>query len=315
MNKRKRSEKASPPRTMQAEGATARAALSRRLSRTPMYQALHEARHQRQSLARDIEENVGNQLICYVAGKGALIDRDDTLGFVDLLHNVPRRNNLDLMLHTGGGDIDAAEKLISMVRNVVETGRLRVIVPDFAKSAGTLMALGADRIVMSDTSELGPIDPQVTLNDGHGNLIPHSVQSYLDAYEAHSATLGKNPNDLAARIMLGKLDPATVKLFEAVRERARKFAEDQLKRGMFKTGGNFTQIAFDLIDTKRWLTHGQMIGWRDATQMGLSVEYLDPKSNEWQGYWRLYCLQRLAIRDRQKLFESECASFSLDGSP
>jgi ClpP class serine protease len=46
------------------------------------------------------------------------------------------------MLHTGGGDIDAAEKLMAMIRKTVSTGGVRVIVPDSTKSAGTLMALG-----------------------------------------------------------------------------------------------------------------------------------------------------------------------------
>lgn len=285
-----------------------------RVTRTPMYEAIHAARYQRQGLIKTVQDRTGRRLICYVSGSAALVDRDDTVGFVDLLHIVPKASDLDLLLHTPGGDIDAAEKLISMVRTRVGAGRLRIIVPDFAKSAGTLMALGADAILMSDASELGPIDPQITLNDGHGNLIRHSVQSYLDAYEGHSAALRKNPDDLPARIMLGKLDPATVKLFEAVRERARTFAENQLKLGMFRppSTGNFTQIAGQLIDTKRWLSHGQMISWQDADQIGLVVEYLDPADVTWQLYWQLYCLQRLATKDRQKLFESDYASFLLD---
>lgn len=278
-------------------------------NKTPMFQAIHAARYQRQDLIRKIEAKTGKRLVCYIAGSATLINRDDTVFFVDLLHNVKRDTDLDFMLHTGGGDVDAAEKLISILRTRVGTGRLRVIVPDFAKSAGTLMTLGADEIVMSDTSELGPIDPQITLNDGHGNLIRHSVQTYLDAYEAHTLALKTNPNDVAAHIMMGKLEPATVKLFEAVRDRARKFAEDQLKQGMFRSGGgNFTKIASDLIDTKRWLTHGQMIGWQDAKGIGLTVQYMDQATEEWQCYWQLYCLQRLAIKDREKLFESEYAS-------
>jgi len=281
-------------------------------NKTPMFHAIHAARYHRQALIKSIQQKFQRRLICYVSGIAALINRDDTVFFVDLLHNVAQDSDLDLMLHTGGGDIDAAEKLISIVRTRVGTGRLRVIVPDFAKSAGTLMALGADQIVMSDTSELGPIDPQVTLNDGHGNLIPHSVQTYLDAYESHAAALQTNPNDIVARMMLNKLDPATLKLFEAVRDRARTFAEDQLKQGMFRSGGgNFTKIAADLIDTKRWLTHGQMIGWQAASKIGLSVEYLDQSSEEWQCYWQLYCLQRLSIKDAEKLFESEFASLAL----
>ena len=65
-------------------------------------------------------------------------------------------------------------------RRRVGTSRLRMIVPDLAKSAATLMVLGADSILMSDTSELGPIDPQVVLADGNGKHIRHSIQSYRD---------------------------------------------------------------------------------------------------------------------------------------
>ena len=96
--------------------------------------------------------------------------------------------DLDVLLHTPGGDIDAAEKLITLVHTTVGAGQMRIVVPDFAKSAGTLMALGANKIVMSDTSELGPIDPQIALNDGKGNRIVHSVMSYLDAFKTHLLT-------------------------------------------------------------------------------------------------------------------------------
>lgn len=282
-------------------------------TKTPMYQAFQALRYQRQAVIRNIQNNTGRRLICYVSGSAASIDRDDTLGMVDLLHNVVAGQPLDFMLHTTGGDVDAAEKLAGLVRTAIGQADLRIIVPDFAKSAGTLMALCASRIVMSDTSELGPIDPQIVLKDGHGNLIRHSVQSYLDAYEDYVSAIRTNPNDEAAKIMLGKLDPATVKLFTSVRDRATKLAEKQLKEGMFQGGtGNFTKIAADLIDTKRWLSHGQVINWQDASQIGLVVEYLGPKEAQWQEYWSLYCLQRLAVGDRQKLFESDYASLTMD---
>jgi ClpP class serine protease len=286
-------------------------------TKTPFFQAIHALRYQRQGIIKNLEEKTKRCLICYVAGVQAPIDRDDTVGFVDLLHNVGDGQDLDLLLHTPGGDIDAAEKLISMVRNKVGTAQLRVIVPDFAKSAGTLMVLGADCVVMSDTSELGPIDPQIIRGDGRGNLMQHPVQSYLDAYEEHSKTLKKDPSNVAAQVMLSKLDPETVKLFESVRARARKFAEDQLKRGMFRgNAGNWSQAASALIDTKRWQSHGQMISWEDAqdAEIGLTVQYLSPSSDEWQMFWQLYCLQRLAIADRQKLFESNYVSIVIDST-
>lgn len=276
---------------------------------------MHSERYQRQALIKEIQKKFARRIICYVSDIAVPIHREDTIGFAELLFNVPANTSLDLLLHTPGGDVDAAEKLISMVRTTVGTGRLRVIVPDFAKSAGTLMTLAADRIVMSDSSELGPIDPQISLNDGNGNRLPHSVLSYLDAYNTHTDTLRRNPNDVPAQIMLSKLDPTTVKLFEAARQRAQSQAEELLHRWMFQTEkGNFTKIAADLMDPKRWLSHGQMIGWQDAQDLGLLVDYLPPEHEEWRQYWLLYCLQRLAVRDRQKLFESDYASLLIDGA-
>jgi hypothetical protein len=282
--------------------------------RTPMYAAIHAMRYERQNIIRNVESTFGHSLICYVSGNAAEIDSDDTIGIAEILQNCKRDQDTDLLLHTRGGDIDSAEKLISMVRMKVGSGLLRMIVPDSAKSAGTLMALGTDAIAMSDSSELGPIDPQITLDDGHGNLIPHSVQNYLDAYEEHSEALMKDASDVVARIMMSKLDPGTVKAFEAARNRARTVAERLLRRWMFRvTPGNYTAIAGKLINTNLWPSHGQVINWEEARDIGLTVQYMPPEDEQWQQYWRLYCLQRLAIKDREKLFESSSVSFQLEG--
>jgi hypothetical protein len=285
-------------------------------ARTPLYQAIHADRYQRQGLIKAISGKSGRHLICYVSGLHTMIDRDDTIGLVDLLHNVPCGEDLDFLLHTGGGDIDAAEKLVLMIRQKVGTATLRVIVPDFAKSAGTLIALGADWIVMSDTSELGPIDPQVIRSDGDGNRMAHSVLSYLEAFEHHAEVLRQDPGNIASQIMLNKLDPGTLKQFEAIRTRTHRAAEDLLKRGMFRDGhGNWTLAAAELMNVKSRPSHGQMISWEDAAspKLGLAVEHMAADDPLWQDYWQLYCLQRLAIKDRQKIFESGFASLITDG--
>ena len=283
-------------------------------TRTPLFEAYNAARYQRQTIISEIQKHTGCRLICYVSGGEATIDRDDVMPFMDLLHNVTLGKDLELLLHTPGGDIDAAEKLISMVRDKVGLAALHIVVPDFAKSAGTLMVLGADGVVMSDTSELGPIDPQVVRPDSNGQRIQLPVQSYIDAYEEHTETLNREPNNVSAQIMLGKLDPAFLQWCRAIKGRARTFAEEQLRRGMFRNSGNWTQTVDELLDTKRWQSHSQGISWADARDepIGLRVEYLDPQSERWQGYWRLYCLQRLAVDDRQKLFESDYASLPIN---
>jgi Serine dehydrogenase proteinase len=277
-------------------------------TKTPMYEAIHAPRYHRQALMKSIEDNCGRRLICYVSGRAATIDRDDVVGFVEMLHNIPPESSVDLLLHTRGGDVDAAEKMMTLVQAAVGSGQFRVIIPDFAKSAGTLMVLGADTLIMSDSSELGTIDPQIWSNDANGKEVCHSVLSYLDAFKIHSEALRKNPEDPVAHAMLNKLDPATLRNFEAIRDRARNFAEDQLKR----KGRNFSQIAGALMDTTRWPSHGQMIKWQDVKDLGLPVDYLLPRSKQWQAYWQLYCLLRLAVKGRQNIFESTYASLILD---
>ena len=284
------------------------------ISKTPLYEAIHAARYQRQALIREIQQKTDSKLICYVGGTAAPVDREDVRFFVDLLHNINPGQNIDLLLHTVGGDIDAAEKLITMVRKRAGTNRLRVIVPDYAKSAGTLMALGADRIIMSDTSELGPIDPQVIRTDHNRNRMMHSVKNYLDAHDQYEAALKQNPKDVTAGLMMSKLDPETVRLFRSIMSRARELAENLLKRGMMHSGGNWTQTVSMLLDTTRFQTHSQPITWEDASSptIGLTVDYLGPNNELWLKLWQLYCLQSLAIKDTQKLFESEIASICTD---
>lgn len=285
--------------------------------KTPFYQAANAARYQRQSLIRRIHERTGRQLICYVSGLFASVTTDDTLGFVDLLYNIRGPRAIDLLLHTSGGEIDAAEKLMSMVRAKTGDEHLRVIVPDFAKSAGTLMVLAADSVMMSDSSELGPIDPQVVSVDGGGNVRGHSVQDYLDAYHELRKEVVANPADVAAQLMLAKMDPATIKRFESDLNRAREIAEKHLLRGMFRnTGGNWSATARELLNTKQYKSHGQMISREDAkdAKLGLNVEYATPEEPLWQDLWQLYCLQRLVVEDKNKLFESDVVSILVDGT-
>ncbi len=103
-----------------------------------------------------------------------------------------------------------------MVRAVVGNAAFRIIVPDMAKSAGTLMTFGADQILMSDTSELGPIDPQIPHVGASDELRRLSVLTYIKADEEWKDALDANGNDVTACIMMSKLDPATLRHYRFV---------------------------------------------------------------------------------------------------
>lgn len=279
-------------------------------SKTPLYEAMNAARYSRQSLIKQIEQITATTLICYVSPNSE-IHRDDVIGMVDLLHNVMPGTPIDLLLHSPGGNIDAAEKLITLIRKRAGTAPVRVVIPDYAKSAATLIALGADTIVMSDSSELGVIDPQIDMPNPNGHLQSLSAQSYLDAFHLHAKSLKENPNDPVARLMLSKMEPATVRKLERVTKRSRSIAEALLATAMVKDEAEAIRIANELSDTKKWHSHGQMISHEAAGKIGLTVNYLAPHDDLWQLYWRLFCLQLTAASGPIKLFEGSYASLAL----
>jgi hypothetical protein len=273
--------------------------------KTPMFKAMHSSRYQRQNIMQEIDRQTKNHLICYVSSDAREIERDDTLGFVDLLHNIPNGEPIDLMLHTLGGDVDSAQALIELVHaRIGDSHAFRVIVPHYAKSAGTLMALGAQTVVMSDSSELGMIDPQFVLKDTRGNEICTSVIAYLDAYREHSEAVRRDPNDPVAVVMLAQFDPVVVRKFQGYRDRTRDIAMRMLDR----QGAASSKITEAFMDLSKWKSHGQKIGHGDAYDVGLKVEYRAPDDPLWLLYWELYCLQRLEVKSDKKIFESSFVS-------
>jgi ClpP class serine protease len=71
---------------------------------------------------------------------------------------------IDLVLHTPGGLVLAAEQIASALRR--HTGTVTVFVPHYAMSGGTLIALAADEMVMDPNAVLGPVDPQLGMGQG-----------------------------------------------------------------------------------------------------------------------------------------------------
>lgn len=271
------------------------------MSKTPMFTAMHAARYSRQDMIKEIDQIEGTSLICYVGGDRTEIERDDTLRFVDLLHNIGPGEPIDLMIHTGGGDVDACEKLIQLLRANLGEARLRAIVPEMAKSAGTIMAIAADEILMSSSSELGMIDPQIAMKDSQGNWFSHSVIEYLRAFDYYSGLLSGDARNTLAERMLLDFDAKIVAKFRGIEARTRIFAEGLLKRN---NSLNYTSIVSELLNSERWHTHGQPIGSEDAAVLGLPIISIPMNDPRWQRYWGLYCLQRQQVGHDRKIFES-----------
>jgi hypothetical protein len=152
-----------PPRTAMPDNSDEPFPRGRVLPlQSPLFWVGEKDRYLRQLLIRDLENLTGRCLISYYTDcdTHAQIDSGDDKYLFELLTEA-NSDTIDLLLETNGGFTDATEKVVSILRDQVHD--LRVIVPKRAKSNGTLVALAARRILMGATSELGPIDPLITL--------------------------------------------------------------------------------------------------------------------------------------------------------
>ena len=263
------------------------------------------AREARKAIFQMLQDCTGRTLLCYVSRYS--ISEEDIRYLQELLHAVEPEAPLDLLLNSPGGSIRTADKLVRILWSASSEyensppGEYRLIVPDQAKSAATLVALGASEIVMSTTSELGPIDPQVELQDQDGNWNLHSAFDYIEAYEAAEDNYRKKPDDAAYRAVFEKLDSVRFRSMEKMVEYTRMCAENVLKRH----GGSYTLAPSLLMNRKRFPIHEQVIDWETArNDLQLRVKFLGHKDRLWRRYWRLYGHLQHAVEDYRKIFES-----------
>ena len=97
---------------------------------------------------------------------------EDSEAVLRAIRLTPPDQPLDLVLHTPGGLVLAAEQIALAL--LERTGKVTVFVPHYAMSGGTLLALTADEIVMDPHAVLGPVDPQI------GDMPAASIVKLLD---------------------------------------------------------------------------------------------------------------------------------------
>jgi len=155
----------------------------------------------RLELYKRLEEDRGSRVIVYITGDRRGLETKISAEVMDLfihhLDHIGVVDKLTLYLYTRGGDTLAAWSLINLLR--IFADHLEVIVPSKAHSAGTLLCLGADSIIMTKQAALGPIDPAVhtplnpqIIGAAPNAKVPVSVESINGFIEFARQTLGKD---------------------------------------------------------------------------------------------------------------------------
>lgn len=256
---------------------------------SPLYWVHHKDRYLRQLLIQDIEVETKRELVVYFTdcSTNAQIDFSDDIYLIELLGSLNKKE-VDLLLETNGGYTDATEKVVSILKPFSKN--LRVIIPRRAKSNGTVIALSGKSILVGPNSELGPIDPFITL--GPGQLVPADF-------------ILKSSN----------VDPIVNQVAKSAMNQTKKLATSVLKEGMLKDKNKdeINKIVDKISSRDHYHSHGSVIDADEAKGLGLNIEFLSEDDQLWKKIWllRTMCEYDCKAGKISKLFESRKISSSV----
>jgi len=158
----------------------------------------------RENLLSEIAKHRNRNIITYYSGwmfmKNAaetMINDKDVNALMEVIHGLDRKKGLDLVLHTPGGEIAATEQIINYLHACFK--EITVIVPQMAMSAGSIISVSCDEIIMGKQSCLGPFDPQ---------LNGFACQSVLREFEKAKDDVKKHPEAMGLwQVIINKYTP------------------------------------------------------------------------------------------------------------
>lgn len=202
------------------------------------------------------------------------ISHEDINAFMSVLHGMDWKQGLTLILHTPGGVTNATETIVEYLLD--KFGSFEVMIPTYAMSAGTMISLASESIVMGRQSQLGPIDPQLPFD---GRSV--SARAIVNQFERAKEEISQDQK--LAHVwapILAKLGPALIQEAQNNLDYSERMVAGWLSRGMFRSNSKSADIGQKIaeyfndseLDHK---SHGRRISRDEAKQQGLIVENLE----------------------------------------
>lgn len=189
--------------------------------------------------------------------------------------------------------------------------QLSVVVPDIAKSAATVLALGADEILVGPASDLGPVDPQIQLGEGRWFAAKDIVAAVDQAEQA--IALNRSLTPLWASL-LEQVSAVDVQAAKAELTRTDSLIRQALSYRSTPLGNDETDelVALLILHLQdQPPTHGASLGPTELADLGLPVSVADPNSRAWECIWRLWALYWVQIG--ASIYESSRGSYRPEG--
>ena len=231
----------------------------------------------RRRYMKKLHKKTGRNVIAYYSGWlsnptafGIDVNDEDKAAFMMAIHGLDKAKGLDLILHTPGGGIAAAESLVDYLRRIFGYD-IRAIVPHLAMSAGTMIACTCKSIVMGKQSNLGPIDPQL-------NGLP--AAAVKKEIERAIAEIQNYPERLQFwQFVLSKYTPTFVGQCEQAVIMAANFVRDRLLDNMLNGDADAVAkadaIVTGLSDVDDNKSHARHIHIDKCEALGLKIERLE----------------------------------------
>lgn len=241
------------------------------------------ARAERKALIERIEEMRGTRVITYVTGErppfGAQIGTDAVRPLYDHLRELGHIESLDLLIISRGGDIDIPWRIANAFRATADKWNL--LVPFCANSAATLLALGADEIVMGPQAELGPIDPtmsflrQVGDSQIEDKVSVEDVMSYVRFLNERAVLTEQGALAASVAKLTDRMDAVSIgrafRTHTHIREVARLMLGSRSEPASDEATANIVTTLAEKV-----YAHGHAIGRREATDLELPVVEASP---------------------------------------
>ena len=235
-----------------------------------------------------LNEHTGRGVILYASGwiqkpgtspELLSIGKEDIQALMEVTYGMDCEE-IDLVLHSPGGEVEAAEALVSYLRS--RFSHIRVIVPNLAMSAATMLACSANEIVLGKHSFLGPTDPQLLLTTPLG-LRWVAAQAILDQFSRAQQECADQAKLRAWVPMLQQYGPDLLTTCEAALRVSKELVENWLAKYMFadsKDGPNKALRVSDwLADHKEFNSHNRHIARDTLRSKGLVTFNLEDDPN------------------------------------
>lgn len=243
----------------------------------------------------------------------AAIGYDDLLPINDQLANLSGEK-LDFIIETPGGSGEVAEDIVELLHDKYK--EVSIIVPGYAKSAGTIITMAGNEILMGPTSALGPIDAQIIAQGKR-----FSAEALLQGIEKIKAEVTESGSLNKAYIpILQGVSPGEIQNAQNALNFAKKLVTEWLAKYKFENWTTHSngapvsmeekekraeEIASKLCNHSHWLTHGRSIKISDLTEMKLQIVDYSTNAKLYDAINRYYTLLQMTFQSNiYKVFET-----------